>query len=279
MGLPGSSSHEVVVTRRGSDRARIQLTPQDSIPNRDFLLEWPVRPERIASGVLTHRMDDTAPGYAMLTVHPNPSPPVEEITPKEIIFVLDTSGSMYGRPMDLSKALMRRFVSELHPNDSFAVLRYNDSSSAMSPLPLDNTASNRRRALAFIDGLQGEGGTDALGGIRAAFAYPRDETKLRVVVFLSDGYIGNESEVLAEIQQRIGEARLFGFGVGSSVNRYLLEEMGRVGRGTTRIVTPREDADDAVASFFKRLQSPYLTGHRGGLGWPFGIERLPGSYP
>ena len=259
MGLPDSPSHDVVVTRRDPRRARIELSPRDSIPNRDFLLEWPVSPERITSGVLTHRPDAEEAGYAMLMVHPNPAPPVDEITPKEIVFVLDTSGSMYGQPMDLSKALMRRLIRELHPRDTFSVLRYSDSASSMSALPLENTAANRRRALAFIESLEGEGGTDALGGVRAAFAYPRDASKLRVVVFLTDGYIGNESEVLAEIQANIGDARLFGFGVGSSVNRYLLEEMGRVGRGTTRIVTPREDAEGAVGAFFKRLQSPYLT--------------------
>lgn len=259
VGMPTSPTHDVVTRRLGPSRVRAELASHDTIPNKDLVLRWSVAPERVASGILAHRPDANAPGYLSLVLHPNPAPPQGEITPKEIVFVLDTSGSMSGRPMELSKALMRRLIEDLHPRDTFAVLRYDDTTSALSPRPLANTPDNRRRALEYVQGLAGSGGTDALGGVRAAFDYPRDPDRLRVVVFLSDGYIGNDREVLAEVGRRIGKARLFGFGVGSSVNRYLLEEMGRVGRGATAIVTLEDDPTAQVDAFYHRLQSPYLT--------------------
>ncbi len=259
MGDPTSPSHDIVATRLGPGRARVRLATDDRIPNRDFVLRWGVSPERVATAVLTHRPDEGREGYLTLMLQPNASPPVDEITPKEIVFVLDTSGSMYGEPLELSRRLMRRMLASLHPRDSFAILRYSDSASALSPTPLENGPANVAAALAHLESLEGEGGTDALGGVRAAFAYPHEAGRLRVVVFMTDGYIGNEREILGEIQTRIGEARLFSFGVGSSVNRYLLEEMAIEGRGHASIVTEGHDPDEAVDGFYRRLQSPYLT--------------------
>lgn len=279
VGQPTSPSHELRVRRLDARRVRVDLAAHETLPNADFVLRWPVRPERVESGVLAYRPDPGEPGYLGLVLHPDPAPPTEEITPKEIVFVLDTSGSMSGQPMDLSKALMRRLIADLHPDDTFAVLRYDDDQSALSPTPLANTPINRQRALRFVQNLSGSGGTDALGGVRAAFDYPRDERRLRVVVFLSDGYIGNDHEVIAEVQRRIGPARLFGFGVGSSVNRYLLEEMGRVGRGSTAIVTLDDDPEGQVETFYHRLQSPYLTDIRVDWGGLPVTDRFPDPIP
>ncbi|MBO6937361.1 MAG: VWA domain-containing protein [Deltaproteobacteria bacterium] len=275
MAMPSSPSHDLSTRRLDDSRVRVDLASHDSIPNKDFVLRWEVAPERVSSGVLAHRPDASEPGYLSLVLHPNPAPPTDEITPKEIVFVLDTSGSMSGQPMELSKRLMRNLISDLHPRDTFGVLRYDSSTSALSPTPLENTPANRQRALQYVENLSGSGGTDALAGVRAAFDYPRDTDRLRIVVFLSDGYIGNDREILAEVQRRIGDARLFGFGVGSSVNRYLLEEMGRVGRGTTAIVTLDQDPVAQVDDFYHRLQSPYLTDIR--VDW--GNLRVRSTFP
>jgi Ca-activated chloride channel family protein len=279
MADPVSPSHAIAVHRIGPSRARIRLASGETIPNRDFILAWQVDPERVGTAVLTHREDTTEEGYLTVMLAPATSPPRSEITPKEIIFVLDTSGSMYGRPLELSKSLMRRLLQTLNPRDTFAVLRYSDSSSSLAARPLANTEANVATALSFVEGLEGEGGTDALGGVHAAFGYPHDRERLRIVVFMTDGYIGNETEILDAVQASIGQARLFSFGVGSSVNRYLLEEMARVGRGQASIVTEGHDPDEAVEAFYRRLESPYLTDIAidwGGLGvtevYP---ERIP----
>ncbi len=190
---------------------------------------------------------------------PTDAPRAEDVTPKELIFVLDTSGSMYGMPMDVSKRATKRALEHLHPRDTFAVLRYSDNHSALSPVPLANTPANVDRALKYVAGLQGEGGTDVLGGARAAFAYPHEDGRLRIVVFMTDGFIGNESELLREIRTRVGATRLFAVGIGSSVNRYLIHGMAEAGRGAEMVVTPRDNAEATIDTLFRRVDSPYLT--------------------
>lgn len=252
-------THDVSITRGSPMHAEIALAPHETIPNRDFVLRWTVDPTRVGAAVLTHRARTDDDGYLTLMLQSRSSPPPDEVTPREIVFVLDTSGSMYGQPMDLSKELMRTLIADLRPSDSFAVLRYSDSASSLWSAPMPATEARRREALAFVESLSGEGGTDALGGVRAAFAYPHDPARLRIVVFLTDGYIGGEREVLGEIQREIRDARLFSFGVGSSVNRYLLEEMAREGRGDAAIVTLRHDPHAEVRRFYERMRRPYLT--------------------
>lgn len=251
--------HDVAITRPTEQSAIITLASHDSIPNRDFILRWSVDPERVGATVLTHRARAGTEGYLTLMLQSRRTPPNEEIAQREVLFVLDTSGSMHGAPMDTSKELMRRLIADLRPTDTFGVLRYNDASSTLWPAPVAATEGHRREALAYVDTLDGEGGTDMLGGVRAAFAYPRDPARIRIVVFLTDGYVGGDDEVIGEVQRHIGDARLFSFGVGSSVNRYLLEEMARVGRGDGMIITDGHDRDAEVSRFYERLRRPYLT--------------------
>jgi Ca-activated chloride channel family protein len=242
----------------GPGHARVTLARGDTVPNRDFLLDLSVAPAAVAAGVVAHT-ERPGEGYLKLLLVPTDGPADEDVTPKEIVFVLDTSGSMYGQPMELSKAVMRRALTHLRPEDTFAVLRYNDVASALSPAPLANTPANVSRALAAVDHLQGEGGTDALGGVRAAFAYPHEEGHLRIVVFMTDGFIGNDTAILAEIRQRIGASRLFAVGIGSSVNRYLIGGMAAAGRGAEVVVTPRDKTDDLADRIFTMIDRPYLT--------------------
>ena len=255
-----SPSHDIVVERAAAaaGHAIIALAPGDTLPNRDFLLDLAVAPVTVAAGVVAHT-ERPGEGYLKLVLVPTDAPADEDVTPKEVIFVLDTSGSMYGQPMELSKAVMRRALTHLHPRDTFAVLRYNDAASALSPAPLANTPANVSRALAAVDRLEGEGGTDALGGVRAAFAYPHEDGRLRVVVFMTDGFIGNEAQIFAEIGKHIGQSRLFAVGIGSSVNRYLIDGMAAAGRGAEVVITPRDRTDDLADRIFAMIDRPYLT--------------------
>jgi Ca-activated chloride channel family protein len=133
------------------------------------------------------------------------------------------------------------------------------SASGMAAAPIPNTPGNVARGLAYLDTLHGEGGTEMVQGIRAALGFPEDPERLRVVMFLTDGFIGNETQILGEIRQKIGGARLYSFGVGSSVNRYLLENMALEGRGAVRYVRYDEDATEPVRKFYDQVRSPVLT--------------------
>jgi hypothetical protein len=259
-------SHDTVVDSYGGTPMDISLAPEDTIPNKDFVLSWRVAGERPEVGVLSYA--DERGGFFTLVLQPQADFAPEEITPKEMIFCLDTSGSMSGLPIEKSKEAVKLALAEMGRNDTFQIIRFAGDSSTFKPEPVRATRANIAEAIAYIDELHGRGGTEMLKGIEASLSAPADPRRIRIIAFLTDGYIGNESQILARIQKKLGEARLFSFGIGSSVNRYLLRKMAQLGRGTAQFVRQDEDPEAAVRTFVDRISRPYLTDiglHWGGL--------------
>jgi Ca-activated chloride channel family protein len=182
-----------------------------------------------------------------------------DITPREMVFVVDTSSSMAGEPLAKAKEVVRRALAAMGPDDTFQIIRFDDRAGALGPRPLANHPRNVALALGWLDALAPGGGTEMTSGVAAALDFPHDPARLRIVAFLTDGYIGNEDDVLRMVAAHLGPARLFSFGVGSAVNRYLLEEMARIGRGAVDIVRPDEDTRAAVGRFHDRIARPLLT--------------------
>ncbi|HOW96339.1 MAG TPA: VIT domain-containing protein [Kiritimatiellia bacterium] len=254
-------SHEIV-TEPGSapfdGPATVRLAPRDTVPNKDFVLRYTVAGDAPQTGFLAHR--DENGGAFMLMFQPPVQPQLDRIAPKEMVFVLDCSGSMSGEPISLVKKAVRHALQNLNPDDTFQIIRFSDASSSFASEPVKATPANVRRGLSYVNGLDGEGGTEMLEGIKAALDFPNRERRLRIVCFMTDGYIGNEKEILAAIRTRLGDdTRLFSFGVGSSVNRYLLERMAEVGRGEVKYVLLNEKPEDTVKKFYERIRSPVLT--------------------
>ncbi len=252
-----SPSHPIEVSELGERMRHVVLASGRTLDDRDFVLRYRLAGEAIAAGVTAHAGKEGA--FVSLLVEPPSHLEGERVTPRELVFVLDCSGSMAGVPLEASKRFMRQALRGLRPTDSFRVIRFSDGATAFSKAPLPATAANVREGLAYVDGLDAEGGTDMSSGIRAALDPVVPAGALRVVVFLTDGYIGSDAAVVRLVEQRRGEARLFAFGIGASVNRWLLEELGRVGRGDARIVLPDEDAGEAADLLANRLEAPVLT--------------------
>ncbi|MGI9384891.1 MAG: VIT and vWA domain-containing protein, partial [Methyloligellaceae bacterium] len=223
-----SATHAVTATCDGRSKA-ITLADGRAIGNRDFVLRYRLAGRTVEAGVLTHR--DDRGGFFSLMIEPPKSPAAKEVTPRELVFVLDTSGSMYGEPVEASKTFMRHALKKLRPTDSFRIVRFSNNATEFSSGPVPATQQNISLGLSFVNRLSAGGGTEIPNAIRRAFDVPQTPGTLRIVVFLSDGYIGNEAEVLGLIASRIGKARIYAFGVGTGVNRYLLAEMARKGRG------------------------------------------------
>jgi Ca-activated chloride channel family protein len=252
-----SESHRVVVEKSGATGARVRLAPDDAIPNKDFLLRWSVSAERPAVGLLAHR--DGTDGFFTLLVQPKGEVSAIEAAPKEITFVVDTSGSMEGVPLEASKRLVASALHELGPRDTFNVVRFSGDNEVYSkdPLPNDRTAIDA--AVAWLAQQQGGGGTEMLPALRAAFARPADPDRVRLVDFFTDGYVGNEAEILSAIGGVLGEARIYTVGIGTSVNHYLLDRMADLGHGAYVFVRPDRSADDALDAFKAWVTRPYLT--------------------
>ena len=199
--------------------------------------------------------------------------------PREMVFVLDCSGSMRGWPMRKSKEAMRRALKKLDSDDTFQVIRFSSNASHFGPEPVPATRENIRRAIEYVEGLSGSGGTMMIEGIRAALDFPHDPKRFRVVSFMTDGYIGNENVVLAAIHEKLGSSRIFSFGVGSSPNRSLLEGMARLGRGAAAFITLDESATDAVDAFYDRASRPALTDVEIDWGWATVADVYPRRLP
>jgi len=236
--------------------------------DRDVEVRWRLGGREPEFGVVAWRdaRDGREPGVFTLYVAPPVGGDIETVAaPRELVFVLDCSGSMSGQPIEAAKDVVRQALGAARPGDTLQLLRFSDRASGLWPLPVPATPANVRRALAYLDTLQGEGGTEMLSGIRAALDPPADPERLRLVAFLTDGYIGNEAEILGEVRRRLGDARIFSFGIGSSVNRYLLENLAQEGRGASAFLGPRETPDAMVRRFVERIETPVFTDLR--LSW------------
>ena len=252
-----SKSHDVTIDRPDETKARVKLKAADSIPNKDFMLSYRVAGAHPRSALLTHRSQ--AGGYFMLMLQPSVDNVTKEYEAKELFFVLDCSGSMSGYPIQKSKQAMVHCIRGIGPADTFQIIRFSSSASQFSPKPVASTFENKRKALEYVDGLYGSGGTVMIEGIKAALDYPRDLERQRYVFFMTDGYIGNEDQILAAIKEKLGDARIFSFGIGSSANRHLIEGMGKTGNGVARFVRQDEDPAAVITELFSRLSQPYLT--------------------
>ena len=257
-----SKSHRIMTAVDPQLGKRIvALGDGDHVPNKDFILSWrPAGKEPEARVVTAH---DHGDDYLMLFVQPPADVAPEMVRPKEMVFLIDKSGSMMGEPIDTAKAVIKRAIEKMGPEDTFQLIAFDSSTESMSPTSLPNTPANVAAAERWMGSLSGGGGTEMLAGIRAALDQPYDTKRVRMVVFCTDGFIGNEREIIDYIghdhQSGRGQSRVFGFGIGSSVNRYLIEGVARAGRGAAEIVRQGEPADEAVARLYKRLDRPVLT--------------------
>jgi Ca-activated chloride channel family protein len=235
----------------------VTLGDDDHVPNKDFMLAWRPAGKEPEARVLTAR--DHGDDYLMLFVQPPADVAPEMVRAKEMVFLIDRSGSMWGEPLDTAKAVILKALRKMGPEDTFQLIAFDSTTESMSPASLPNSAANIADAERWLGTLRGGGGTEMLSGIRAALDQPYDPKRLRMVVFCTDGFIGNEKEIIDYIGTMRGQSRVFGFGIGSSVNRFLVEGVARAGRGAAEIVRQGEPTDEAVARLFKRLDRPVLT--------------------
>ena len=250
-------THQVTSQTMSAERLTVALNPADSLPNKDFVLRYRVAGQRIKSSLLTYR--DERGGYFTLMLYPPEELGALRRLPLELVFVLDCSGSMSGRPIEQAKAAVRRGLDLLQPGDSFQLISFSMRASRLGHAPLEATPENVQQGLQYLNSLRGEGGTMMIEGIKAALDFPHDPQRLRFVCFLTDGYIGNETEILGEIHRRLGPSRIFSFGIGSSVNRYLIDHMAKAGRGAVAFLGSRYSAARIMEDFFDRISHPALT--------------------
>jgi Ca-activated chloride channel family protein len=255
-----STTHKVRVQRESGDdkRAHISLTPDDDTPNnRDFILDYRLAGNHVQSGVMLYRGDTE--NFFLAMVQPPQSVPSATISPRDYIFVVDISGSMHGFPLNTAKAMLAELIGGLRPSDTFNVLLFAGSSEMLSPRSVPATQANIAQALRTISSYKGGGGTELIPALRRVYAQPKPEDVARTVVVVTDGYVTVESEAFALVRNNLSRANLFSFGIGSSVNRHLMEGLARAGMGEPFIITNPAQAPAQAARFRRMIESPVLT--------------------
>lgn len=255
--------HEVDVRTDGPTRAVVTLAKQAEIPNRDFILRYRLGGEGIGDAFLAHQ-DERGTFFALILQPPERVVP-EQLVRRELIFVLDTSGSMRGFPIEKSKQLAGKLIDSMHAGDTFNIITFAGHTSILWDRPRPNTPENRAEAQDFLSSLRGSGGTEMMKAINAALVQTPTRQPvggarpLRIVCFLTDGYVGNDLAIIDAVRRNAATTRVFSFGIGNSVNRYLLDGMAHAGRGEVEYVTLESEAAAAVERFHERVLAPVLT--------------------
>ena len=237
-----------------------QLTLDDAEPfqaNRDFVLQYRLAGSQIASGLILYQGQDE--NFFLYMAQPPQRVAADEIPPREYIFVVDVSGSMEGFPLNTSKQLLSDLIGNLRPSDLFNVVLFAGDAAVLSETSLQANQENISKAIRLIEQQRGGGGTELLSAIKQAMNIPRQGSFSRSVVLVTDGYISGEQGVFDYIRENLNECNVFSFGIGSSVNRYLIEGVAKAGMGEPFIVTEEAQAAAIAAKFREYIQSPVLT--------------------
>jgi len=255
------TSHKVKVGYEGPARATVSLDSSESRGgNRDYVLKYQLSGDKIESGLLLSQGGKE--NFFLLMVQPPKKVVPANMPGREYIFIVDVSGSMHGFPLDISKRLFRELITGLRPADRFNVLLFAGGSAVLAEQSLTATPENIRRGVEFIEKQQGGGGTELLPALKRALSLPKAEGFSRSVVIATDGYVTVEEEVFDLIRNNLNKANMFTFGIGTSVNRHLLEGMARVGMGEPFVIAKAEEAGARADAFRKIIQSPLLTNIR-----------------
>ncbi|MCH5248836.1 MAG: VWA domain-containing protein [Lachnospiraceae bacterium] len=253
-----SSSHNIDIGWEENTTAHVSLANvSEYAGNRDFILDYKLTGEEIGTGLIMDKGENE--NYFMLMVQPPERYEVEDIPPREYIFVLDVSGSMSGFPLDTAKELINNLVSGLRETDTFNLILFSGDSYQMSERSLPATQENIDKAIELIKEQKGAGGTELAEALKDALDIPTDGDTSRNIVIITDGYIYGESDIFKLINDNLNQADFFSFGIGSAVNRYLIEGIAATGQGEAFVVTKSEEASNTAERFRTYIQSPVLT--------------------
>lgn len=277
-------THPVVNQKSADGSLHLALAERASIPNRDFVLRYSTASAQPEAALYTSEV--LGSGYFSLVVEP-PTLDVEELVGRrELIFVVDVSGSMAGTPLALCRTAMRAALEGLRPQDTFNIITFSGHTTQAFPEPRPANRNNVAEALRVVDEMRAGGGTQMLNAIDAALAPHVATGRHRYVFFMTDGYVGNEAEILERSARFVSEyeaagvrAKVFGFGVGSSPNRHLVSGLGQVGKGVSVYASTREDPIRAVNQFYHYIDRAILTDVRIDWGGLTASEVYPNEMP
>lgn len=253
-----SASHRIDVVRQSHGRYRVGLARGKAPADRDFVLSWrPLLAQQPSAALFTEVWEGRH--YSLLMVMPPQAAALPRHVGRELVLVVDTSGSMHGDSIEQARAAVLRALQQLGPDDRFNVIQFNTDVHALfeSARPADQ--AHLQRAMRYVRGLRADGGTEMLPAMRLALRDPRPSGLLRQVVFLTDGAVGNEPALFDAVAQDIGASRLFTVGIGSAPNALFMTRAAQAGRGTFTYIDSSAQVQATIDRLFHQLSAPVLT--------------------
>jgi Ca-activated chloride channel family protein len=271
------SPYHAITQREAEGGGRIVELAAGEVPaNKDFELTWtPAAGHAPQAALFTEKNGDKH--YALLMV----MPPAKEVAaarlPREVIFVIDTSGSMSGSSIAQAREALELAVSRLAGQDSFNVIEFNSYAKALYPDARPASAANRANAVQFVRRLQSQGGTEMALALNLALNGRENPGRVRQVIFLTDGAVGNEDGLFKLIRDKLGDSRLFTVGIGSAPNSHFMGKAAQTGRGTFTYIGKIEEVKEKMGQLFAKLESPVLKGID--IAWPGAVDAWPKRVP
>jgi Ca-activated chloride channel family protein len=278
-----SRSHPVNVERPGPTKATVALKKMDSLPNKDFILRYRTATEQVGDAFLVHK--DERGWFFTLVLQPPRRVERKQAVGRELIFVLDTSGSMQGLPITQAKWVMGKAIDGMGPQDTFNLITFSGDTHVLWDAPRPASEENRQLAQQFLEAQRGSGGTEMMKAINAALKKQQPAEKkdgpppIRVVCFMTDGEVGNDFDIINAVKENAGTTRVFSFGIGNSINRFLLDQIAYAGRGEVQYVPLSDQPGPAAKKFYERIDAPVLTDMSIDWGGLPVADTYPTAYP
>jgi Ca-activated chloride channel homolog len=256
-----SKLHKVEMLKTSPNTVHISIARQDRIPNKDFVLTWRVGAEAIKSGYLTNRkaVEGGQDGFFSLMVMPPAKPAVSQISPRELNFIIDRSGSQFGRPLQKAKETVLYVLNHMRAGDTFQIFSFSRATEQLFARPQPAVPATIAEAKKYIDAMESDGGTEMRRAVEVATSAPAPANRLRIIALMTDGLIGNDNEIIELVRRTRGTARWFPFGTGDSVNRNLIDGIASAGGGEADYVLLDSPGDVVAKKFLDKIDRPVLT--------------------
>lgn len=269
-----ASRYHPIAVNKQSDRYDITLSEASVPMDHDLELTWRPVPDSAPRALLFTEAVNNVP-HALLMVLPPDSEATQQTLPRDLIFVIDTSGSMHGTSLDQAKRALTLALDGLKPADFFNVIQFNTTTSTLFTSNVAASSGNINVAKRYIAGLGANGGTEMRSALQKALSTPVNETHLRQIIFVTDGSVGNEDELFTLIESQLGRARLFTVGIGSAPNSLFMRKAAEAGRGTFTFISALHEVNEKMGRLFRKLERPQITDIT--VEWPGSV--IAESYP
>ncbi len=265
----GSRYHPVDVTQT-NDAYEVSFSQTGVQMDHDFELTW--RPARGSEprAMLYEETIDSEPHLLLMLVPPEDNVSAIEIAPRDLVFVIDTSGSMHGVSIEQAKKALELALDGLRPVDRFNVIQFNSTTHALFPGSVSASASNVTQARHYVSRLAANGGTEMRPALRRALATEAGSEFLKQVIFVTDGSVGNEGELFRLIEDGLGSSRLFTVGIGSAPNSWFMRKAAEAGRGAFVTISALHEVEEKMGRLFQKIEKPMVTNIA--MEWPDDLQ-------